>query len=109
MSDRKANLTSAVSELGARLGAKIREETESMTIGAGAASACDHGLTFDLAVAEEIYGSWRPTDAVSFIVGNPKSAEVRKRFPRLSGKCPKGCGYEGIAYVSMDHYRMGDW
>ena len=35
--------------------------------------------------------------------------EVRKRYPRLSGLCPKGCGFNGIAYASFMHYLLGDW
>ena len=35
--------------------------------------------------------------------------EVRAKFPRLHGLCPKGCGYNGIGYASMEHYVMGDW
>lgn len=113
-------------ELGTNLGRKIREDAsspaspaspagekaasvEASPVGMAPSTACDHGLKFDLVEAEKIYGSWSPKDAVPFIAGNPKTAEIRRRFPRLFGKCPKGCGYEGIAYVSMDHYRMGDW
>lgn len=70
---------------------------------------CDHGLVFDEAEAGRILGSWEPRTAVEFIMGNPKHAEVRKRFPRLDGECPKGCGYVGIAYVSGNHFVAGDW
>lgn len=57
---------------------------------------CDHGVTFD---------------EVEFHEANPPMSawEVRKRWPRLGGRCPKGCGYSGIAYVSMMHYLAGDW
>jgi hypothetical protein len=34
--------------------------------------------------------------------------EVRKRWPRFSGKCPD-CGQEGIFYASAEHYFYGDW
>jgi hypothetical protein len=53
---------------------------------------CDHGITFDAKAAR----------------GLP-AAEVRRRWPRLDGRCPKGCGYVGIAYVSREHYYCGDW
>lgn len=53
---------------------------------------CDHGLTFD---QDETRGL--------------SVAEIRKRWPRLSGRCPKGCGYVGIAYASFAHYVCGDW
>lgn len=72
-------------------------------------SACDHGLVFDREEAKRILGDWVPQDAADFIVGNPQRAEVRKRFPRLHGVCPKGCGFTGIAYASFEHYIYGDW
>ena len=53
---------------------------------------CDHGLTFHERKARYL-----------------STAEIRKRWPRLFGKCPKGCGYEGIAYASWAHYHYGDW
>lgn len=53
---------------------------------------CDHGVTFDRAAA----------------AGLPAS-EVRKRWPRLDGVCPLGCGFHGIAYASMAHYVSGDY
>lgn len=37
------------------------------------------------------------------------TADVRKRWPRLFGKCPKGCGFDGIGYASFGHYIYGDW
>lgn len=55
-------------------------------------SGCDHGISFDPVVA---YGM--------------SPADVRRRWPRLFGKCPKGCGYEGIAYASNLHFVAGDW
>lgn len=59
-----------------------------------AAPECDHGVTFDQATAEsEKLGS----------------REVRARWPRLDGPCPKGCGYVGIAYASYAHFIYGDW
>ena len=70
---------------------------------------CDHGLTFDMEEAREILGTWNPPNTVEFVMGNPRHAVVRARFPRLDGECPKGCGFCGIGYVSMDHYILGDW
>jgi hypothetical protein len=57
---------------------------------------CDHGVTFDEAAARELAAA-------------QASVEVRKRWPRLRGECPKGCGFRGIAYASYAHYLMGDW
>ena len=54
---------------------------------------CDHGVTFDAADAKTL-GS---------------TAAVRKKYPRGWGPCPKGCGYDGIAYASWQHYYAGDW
>jgi hypothetical protein len=70
---------------------------------------CAHGITFDSEEAKKVLGDWQPKDSVSYIVGNPASAEIRKRWPRLSGTCPKGCGYQGIWYASYEHYICGDW
>lgn len=53
---------------------------------------CTHGVTFDEPAA-------RGLDAY----------EVRRRWPRLDGRCPLGCGYCGIAYASGAHYVHGDW
>jgi len=55
---------------------------------------CDHGVTFDLETAE---------------AENPSAEGVRLRWPRLHGLCPKGCGYQGIAYASFEHLVYGDW
>jgi len=63
--------------------AKIAEETQSL---------CDHGVIFDSEVAK----------------GLPV-AEIQKRWPRGWGLCPKGCGFNGIAYASYEHYIMGDY
>lgn len=71
--------------------------------------ACDHGVTFDEEEAKRILGSWAPSDPADCIMGNPKHSEVRRRFPRLRGACPKGCGFVGIAYASKEHYLYGDW
>lgn len=59
---------------------------------AEAKKACDHGVTFNYDAAAGL-----------------SSQEVRKRWPRLMGSCPKGCGYNGIAYASTMHYTSGDW
>lgn len=56
------------------------------------ASACDHGVTFDAQASRGL-----------------SAAEVRKRWPRGWGPCPKGCGWDGIAYASAEHYIAGDW
>lgn len=53
---------------------------------------CDHGITFDIEKTMDLSAN-----------------EVRILYPRLFGKCPKGCGYDGIAYASMEHYVSGDW
>lgn len=47
---------------------------------------CDHGVTFDQEAASRLLENWEPSDAVSFVMGNPASAEVRKRWPRLCGE-----------------------
>jgi len=53
---------------------------------------CDHGVVFDHVAAE-----------------NLPSYEIKRRWPRLDGPCPKGCGFTGIAYASTKHYVFGDW
>ena len=55
---------------------------------------CDHGIEFDEA--------WCKRE-------NPSSQEVRERYPRLSGPCPKGCGFHGIGYANLAHFIWGDW
>jgi hypothetical protein len=70
---------------------------------------CDHGVTFDAEEARKLLEDWQPDSPVAFIMGQPGAREVRKRFPRLEGNCPKGCGYSGIAYASAEHYAAGDW
>lgn len=54
---------------------------------------CDHGVTFDEEAAKKAKDEY----------------EIRKRWPRLHGVCPKGCGFNGIAYASHAHYIWGDW
>jgi len=70
---------------------------------------CHHGVTFDLEEAEKVLGDWRPSSPGEFVMGNPNAAEVRRRWPRLNGPCPLGCGYVGIYYASREHYILGDW
>ena len=53
---------------------------------------CSHGLTFDDVVARRLSGR-----------------EIARRWPRLDGLCPLGCGYCGIAYASYAHYIAGGW
>lgn len=53
---------------------------------------CDHGVTFDEEAAKGLDAN-----------------EVRRRWPRLYGDCPKSCGFHGIAYASYLHYLAGDW
>lgn len=70
---------------------------------------CDHGVVFDKAEADRLLSNWKPANAVESIVGNPARHEVRRRWPRLFGACPKGCGFNGIAYASREHLIAGDW
>jgi hypothetical protein len=53
---------------------------------------CDHGVVFDSETAKRM-----------------SVHAVRKVYPCLFGKCPKGCGFDGIAYASWEHYLSGDW
>lgn len=60
-----------------------------------AAPACDHGISFDEGLALKM-----------------RNSDVRTRFPRLVGPCPKGCGVDGTFYASAAHYIFGgssDW
>lgn len=70
---------------------------------------CNHGIVFDVEEANKILSNWAPASTVEFIMGNPAASKIRKRFPRLCGLCPKGCGYNGIYYASEEHYIAGDW
>lgn len=58
------------------------------------AEICKHDIYFDEDEARE---------------SNLKAHEIRERWPRLYGRCPLGCGFNGIAYASMAHYLYGDW
>lgn len=75
---------------------------------------CDHGVTFDLEEARKISARVKTPStgdlATDFILGPVNAThEIRKRWPRLFGPCPKRCGFNGIAYASTDHYYYGDW
>ena len=70
---------------------------------------CDHGVTFDLDEAKRLLSGWRAKTVAESIAGNPARYEIRRRWPRLFGACPKRCGFSGIAYASMEHYHAGDW
>jgi hypothetical protein len=81
-------------------------------VGNGQGPPCDHGLAFDALEAERILACHEPAgDAslIGFLWPEKAYEEIRHRWPRLEGKCPKGCGFEGIAYASEDHYLYGDW
>lgn len=56
------------------------------------AAPCDHGIAFDSVAARGL-----------------SAHEVRTRWPRLFGTCPKGCGFSGLGYASFEHYVAGDW
>lgn len=77
-------------------------------------AACNHGITFDQEEADKLIAAHPenpdnlPPD-VAFIMGPSYSKDIRKRWPRLSGLCPLGCGYNGIYYASFAHYTYGDW
>jgi hypothetical protein len=78
-------------------------------------SNCTHGVTFDEGAAQEILDqaqALRKGDALDFILGNPACEEIRNRWPRgwftQESPCPV-CGFVGISYASVAHYRMGDW
>jgi hypothetical protein len=74
---------------------------------------CNHGIVFDEEAAKELSKNTTVDTtldpAVAFIMGPSSSTEIRKRWPRLCGLCPKGCGYNGIYYASFAHYLYGDW
>jgi len=53
---------------------------------------CTHGIEFNWGLAQHM-SSW----------------QVRQKYPRLSGPCPKGCGFSGVSYASYLHYIAGDW
>jgi hypothetical protein len=51
---------------------------------------CTHGVVFDAAAARGL-----------------SEVEIRRRWPRLEGLCPLGCGFCGAAYASLEHYLAG--
>jgi len=53
---------------------------------------CTHGVYYDRLKAQGM-----------------SSEEIQDAYPRLRGECPLGCGFNGIAYASSEHYVMGDW
>lgn len=73
----------------------------------GSDACAKHIPAFDEAAAEELLCGWEPTSDVDWVMGNPMSAEVRRRWPRFEGRCE--CGFHGICYASRMHYAMGDW
>ena len=60
---------------------------------------CDHGVVFNATEWSQLGEAGTDVPPI----------EVRRRWPRLEGECPLGCGYRGIAYASMLHYLAGDW
>jgi hypothetical protein len=71
----------------------LRERVRQLKQAALAADdSCDHGLSFDAEAASGL-----------------EAFQVRRRWPRLFGLCPEGCGFNGIAYASGEHYVAGDW
>lgn len=69
-----------------------RQSDRETTAEATLEEACDHGVSFDEPAAR----------------GLPV-LEVRTRWPRGDGPCPKGCGFNGVAYANWAHYMSGDW
>lgn len=58
---------------------------------------CQHGVTYDHRYVLERH------DTAAGITAE----EIRERWPRLDGKCPLGCGYEGYYYATMNHFSWG--
>ena len=83
----------AADEFAKKLGSINREAEDAQLIKVEQSNVCDHGVTFDEEDAKKIGDAY----------------EIRKKYPRGWGPCPKGCGYNGIAYASTLHYLMGDW
>lgn len=57
-----------------------------------ASGECDHGISYDPRYGRQL-----------------NAHQVRERYPRLNGECPRGCGFRGIAYASQEHYLAGYW
>lgn len=55
---------------------------------------CDHGVKFATVMSE---------------LAKLSPGDIRARWPRLDGPCPRGCGFTGIAYASQAHLVMGGW
>ena len=72
----------------------LLEDLACEPVPATSAAVCDHSVTFDEEAART-----EKLDAF----------QVRARWPRLFGECPKGCGFNGIAYASTAHFVYGDW
>lgn len=77
-----------------RLAKAKREGEESLILKLPEHKDCDHGVVFD---------------EKDFKDNDLSASEVRKKYPRGWGPCPKGCGFNGIAYASFLHYIAGDW
>jgi hypothetical protein len=71
---------------------KLKSDHEKWTQDNPVQAQCDHGITFDMEAAKGL-----------------TAAEVQARWPRGWGLCPKGCGFDGIAYASAEHFLYGDW
>jgi hypothetical protein len=80
----KASLSNIV-KLGKDLDERMKEAAKDQP-------DCDHGVVFDEEAAKKM-----------------TAIEIKRIYPRLCGECPKGCGYNGIAYASAMHYYSGDW
>lgn len=77
----------------------LRQDLALLMSNEAAMAACNHGVVFDLAACEAMAEANQAAD----------TAEVRRRWPRLHGTCPKGCGFAGTAYASFAHMIWGDW
>lgn len=50
---------------------------------------CDHGISFNYELASSM-----------------TKEQVEETFPILRGKCPKNCGFYGVAYFNNMHYAL---
>jgi len=82
-------------DIDSRLTRAAHQGSEDLLLNLPAMEKCDHGVVFD-----EVEFDKHP---------NMSAGEVKERWPRGWGKCPKGCGFNGIAYASFKHYIAGDW
>lgn len=69
-----------------------KEAEDDQLISGNPKNDCDHGVVFN-------------EEEAKFL----EASEVRKKYPRGWGLCPKGCGFNGTAYASYKHYLYGDW